>query len=367
MIDIFPTYSCLLGRPWIHEAGAVTSTLHQKLKFTVNGKLVTIIGEQALLISHLSSFSFITANDVEGTHLPGHPLEDESASKSRSSISSYKEAAQIVKDGNAEGWGRVIKPVNKETKAGLGFAPVFPNDKQRDEALRPIKEVFHSGGFLNPVLQEVNILTIEGDEDNLSGSEEWSSYLNSPEYVSQEESYASYYPPTDQFKGISLQQNGNPSNSSEVWDSLGEPSGKFDYMVKYSTPESSKIRIEDIQPTGWGDSFEYPSQPEEVYPSSRSNQPIEIPNEDLCSDTPVEFVKPDLNYHHINVITEDQGYDSGYELESVADNESLHSEDWRVHPQNSMQRPTESTLAVSHTSRSVHQAEEDRFSSTKAK
>ena len=28
VIDIHPAYSCLLGRPWIHEAGAVTSTLH---------------------------------------------------------------------------------------------------------------------------------------------------------------------------------------------------------------------------------------------------------------------------------------------------------------------------------------------------
>ena len=32
VMDIRPSYSCLLGRPWIHKAGAVTSTLHQKLK-----------------------------------------------------------------------------------------------------------------------------------------------------------------------------------------------------------------------------------------------------------------------------------------------------------------------------------------------
>ena len=81
----------------------------------------------------------------------------------------------------------------------------------------------------------------------------------------------------------------------------------------------------------------------------------------------MEFVKPDLNYHYINVITEDQGYNSGCELESVADNESLHSEDWRVHPQNSAQMPIESTYVVSHASRSVRQTEEDRFSSTKGK
>src|ERR1044072_6906733 len=39
----------------------------------------------------------------------------------------------------------------------------------------------------------------------------------------------------------------------EIWDTLGEPNGKFDYLVKYSAPESSKIPIEDVKPTGWGD------------------------------------------------------------------------------------------------------------------
>ncbi|XP_050878529.1 uncharacterized protein LOC127082337 [Lathyrus oleraceus] len=57
VMDIQVVYSYLLGRPWIHEIGAVTSTLHQKLKFVKNGKLVTTCGEQALVVSHLSSFS----------------------------------------------------------------------------------------------------------------------------------------------------------------------------------------------------------------------------------------------------------------------------------------------------------------------
>ena len=43
------------------------------------------------------------------------------------------------------------------------------------------------------------------------------------------------------------------SPQKEIWDTLGEPSGKFDYLVKYSAPESSKVHIEDIKPTGWGD------------------------------------------------------------------------------------------------------------------
>ncbi|XP_058747178.1 uncharacterized protein LOC131620188, partial [Vicia villosa] len=119
VMDIQAAYSCLLGRPWIHEAGAVTSTLHQKLKFVTNGKLVTISGEQALMVSHLSNFSFIGADDVEGTPFQGLSLEDES-SKKKASISSYKEAVKVVKDGTTTGWGQVVIPTKNETRAGLG-------------------------------------------------------------------------------------------------------------------------------------------------------------------------------------------------------------------------------------------------------
>ena len=77
MMDIQASYSCLLGRPWIHEVGAVTSTMHQKLKFVKNGKLVTMKGEEALFVSHLSAFSLIGANSVEGTSFQGLAMEEE--------------------------------------------------------------------------------------------------------------------------------------------------------------------------------------------------------------------------------------------------------------------------------------------------
>ena len=38
----------------------------------------------------------------------------------------------------------------------------------------------------------------------------------------------------------------------EVWDTLGQPNGKFDFMVKYTAPENYKIAIEDIKATKWG-------------------------------------------------------------------------------------------------------------------
>ncbi|RDY00086.1 hypothetical protein CR513_16773, partial [Mucuna pruriens] len=45
LMNIRPTYNCLLGRPWIHLASIVPSSLHQKLKFMVGDKLVIIFDE----------------------------------------------------------------------------------------------------------------------------------------------------------------------------------------------------------------------------------------------------------------------------------------------------------------------------------
>ena len=76
VMDIQTAYNCLLGRPWIHEPGAVTFTLHQKLKFVKNGKLVTVVGEEDLLVSHLSAFSFIGTGNIDGTPFQSLSLDD---------------------------------------------------------------------------------------------------------------------------------------------------------------------------------------------------------------------------------------------------------------------------------------------------
>ncbi|PKI49428.1 hypothetical protein CRG98_030160 [Punica granatum] len=46
VLDIPNTFNLLLGRPWIHLAGAVPSSLHQTLKFIVEEKLMTVKGEE---------------------------------------------------------------------------------------------------------------------------------------------------------------------------------------------------------------------------------------------------------------------------------------------------------------------------------
>ena len=45
VIDAKTTYNMLLGRPWIHQNGVVSSTLHQCFKYYKNGQVKTIVAD----------------------------------------------------------------------------------------------------------------------------------------------------------------------------------------------------------------------------------------------------------------------------------------------------------------------------------
>ena len=59
VMDINPSYNCLLGRPWIHMAGAVPSTLHQKVKFVTKENLITMIAEEDMIATTIISTPYI--------------------------------------------------------------------------------------------------------------------------------------------------------------------------------------------------------------------------------------------------------------------------------------------------------------------
>jgi len=63
VMDINPAYSCLLGSPWIHSVGVVPSTLHQKLKFVVEGHLVIVSEEEDILVSYPSPMPYVEATE----------------------------------------------------------------------------------------------------------------------------------------------------------------------------------------------------------------------------------------------------------------------------------------------------------------
>ncbi|XP_059666711.1 uncharacterized protein LOC132312381 [Cornus florida] len=50
VFDICTEYQLLLGRPWIHNARAVPSSLHQSVKFVSNDDLVTVYAEESFVV-----------------------------------------------------------------------------------------------------------------------------------------------------------------------------------------------------------------------------------------------------------------------------------------------------------------------------
>ncbi|XP_039687894.1 uncharacterized protein [Medicago truncatula] len=123
VMEIQASFSCLLGRPWIHDAGAVTSTLHQKLKFVSHGKLIAVSGESAFLISNLSAFSVIGGSSSDGSSFQGFSAE-----------------------------GSVVELPENKRKEGIGFL------NSRSGMFDPTEGSFRSAGFIHDS-PEINAIT----------------------------------------------------------------------------------------------------------------------------------------------------------------------------------------------------------------
>ena len=89
VLRIQSSFNLLLGRPWIHEAGAIPSSLHQKVKFIHEGHIITIQSDKDVITSskpvlqishneddlHLIGFSFdevqvVSLEDVDRDMVP---------------------------------------------------------------------------------------------------------------------------------------------------------------------------------------------------------------------------------------------------------------------------------------------------------
>ena len=49
VVNSFSPYTAIVARPWLHTLGAVSSTLHQKVKYPSGGQIKEILGDQALV------------------------------------------------------------------------------------------------------------------------------------------------------------------------------------------------------------------------------------------------------------------------------------------------------------------------------
>ena len=48
VVDAYSPYTTIVARPWLHTLGAVSSTMHQKVKYPSDGQIKEILGDQSL-------------------------------------------------------------------------------------------------------------------------------------------------------------------------------------------------------------------------------------------------------------------------------------------------------------------------------
>ena len=149
-MDISPSYNCLLGRPWIHIAGAVPSTLHQKIKFVTEGQLVCIAVEEDMITAASLGAPYVEANEkvmecsfrslefINAMYVKERakiPMPKLSSHSSRHKASARQRGQSRKRIGEAI--TRHVKPITviqKKDRFGLGYKP------NRQERQRFIEE-----------------------------------------------------------------------------------------------------------------------------------------------------------------------------------------------------------------------------------
>ena len=53
VVDVFSPYTAIMGRPWLYTLGAVSSTLHQKMKYPSGDRVLEIVGSQTAARQYL--------------------------------------------------------------------------------------------------------------------------------------------------------------------------------------------------------------------------------------------------------------------------------------------------------------------------
>ncbi|PKI59072.1 hypothetical protein CRG98_020527, partial [Punica granatum] len=134
ILEIPNAFSLLLGRPWIHATGAVPSSLHQKLKFFVEGKLITVNGEEDYAVYKETAVPYISIG--EDQNLPFHSFDTVSVIRDYGEVGPSRTDRMIGKvllknnyvpgtglGARAQGILRLVEVEEYRNRRGLGFHP----------------------------------------------------------------------------------------------------------------------------------------------------------------------------------------------------------------------------------------------------
>ncbi|KAL2333993.1 hypothetical protein Fmac_015206 [Flemingia macrophylla] len=150
VMDITLAYIYLLGRPWIHDAKAVPSTLHQKIKFVVSDKLVTVQAEDDMFINKPLAIPYVDAAE-EAIKIAFQELKLANIEKIPHKMKTV--AQMMIKTGYQPGRGLgkysqgiTELPVTKDNlgKQGLGYDPTKDKHVSKDKTSlsRSLNQVF---------------------------------------------------------------------------------------------------------------------------------------------------------------------------------------------------------------------------------
>ena len=68
VVEAFSLYTAIMGRPWLHSLGAVSSTLHQKVKYPSGDQMLEIVGSQSMARQYLIAvIQHKLENDISAT------------------------------------------------------------------------------------------------------------------------------------------------------------------------------------------------------------------------------------------------------------------------------------------------------------
>ncbi|XP_027156517.1 uncharacterized protein LOC113757408 [Coffea eugenioides] len=156
VMDFSSVYNVLLGRPWIHTSGAIPSSLHQMLRFVVNGQLIMIFAEEdCTMIINPASEDYGDRKALVSSHLVADIVSVGRASKDKAVVemnlpeASVMMAKELIRGGYeiGKGLGRnlqgVLEPIElqgKKNTSGLGFQPTVRDKKEMSDRKRAEKE-----------------------------------------------------------------------------------------------------------------------------------------------------------------------------------------------------------------------------------
>ena len=55
VVDAYSPYTTIVAKPWLHTLGAVSSTLHQKVKYLSRDRVEELVGNQVMVRQYLVS------------------------------------------------------------------------------------------------------------------------------------------------------------------------------------------------------------------------------------------------------------------------------------------------------------------------